>query len=239
VDYVVAFVGPRGAGKTLSMSYLAIRDMLAGRPVFANYDIHWNGHRSQPLDTADWLTLSSKLDGATICLAEIQLWADSRRTLTVMNRLLGYLTMQTRKRAMSFYYTIQEFSWLDARLRWLTDVLIFCQDVAPTPWGRQNKLERGTLINWLVYDLSGLISGKPYQLLGRLRLKAKPLWQAYDSYQTFEPWEGFSKVSVKADEYVIDARGQELMPQKPLTCIGDIIGPAVRQARRGRKRGKT
>jgi len=209
MEYVVAFTGPRGAGKTISMTFLALRDLLAGREVLANFEIEKDGYRSKPLMLEDWVSLPESLQGALICIDEIQLWADSRRSMALLNRLLGYLTMQTRKRNLSLYYSIMDLNWIDSRLRWLTDIEIRCQDLFFSPWGKEKGLERGELIKWTPIDITGVISGKPgKQLLPRL-LRAKPLWNCYDSFKPVDVWGGFTQIRVKSSQLVIDLRGEE------------------------------
>jgi len=220
-NLVIAFTGPRGAGKTLTltawvMCYVARH----GGQVWANFAMGWPSPegplwRAMPLEVEQWVSLSPDLAQGVVCIDEIQHFADSRRSNTVLNRLLGYLTMQSRKRQLSLYYTVQNMQWLDKRIQWLTDIEVACRDLALTPWGREKELERGRLIGLTVIDHSGYLSGQPGARC-QLVLRGYRFWGAYDTYQVRDVWEAMSRVEVKADRLVIDARSvsDEALPAK-------------------------
>jgi energy-coupling factor transporter ATP-binding protein EcfA2 len=230
---VVAITGPRGSGKTLLMTYLAIIDMKRGRSVLANYNIGGRVRtglvQSQPLNFENLLAMSESLQQCVACIDEINLWFDSTRWMTQGNKLLGILLQQMRKRSMSLYYTSQNFRWNENRLRWQTDLLVFCQDMCRTPEGMEQKLSPGEYIRISIMDLSGYLTGKPYDQSGEVTsaiLESKPIWQYYDTYNVVDPWQAMSKVELKRPKLTVDIGGarkeQQEEEYEPMPSLAEI-----------------
>lgn len=198
LSQVVVFTGGRGSGKTISMTVQAIIGMAMGLRCWSNYPIEvtvgheydkgrWNSRllRSEPLSMEGLYTLESGIRVGLVCIDEINLWADSRRSLAVTNQLLSYVFQLIRKRQLSFYLTVQNFLWLDSRLRWQTDALIACEDLHY----RYRNLPKGFVIGQQLQDRSGFYTGHPYEQSGRIytrQLHARPFWGTYDTNREFD-----------------------------------------------------
>lgn len=159
-DLLVGVHGPRGATKTLTVSYLLARKMRMGQTVWNNWPIsfyviepecwddchyHDNGntkfcakckvgrktyYESFPLNFDKLYTFNSEISSGAVGITELQYYAESRTSLRGQNRMLSYQLMQIRKSACSFFYDVQNPKWADNRFAWSDDIKIFCHDLA-------------------------------------------------------------------------------------------------------------
>ena len=193
LSMVWAFTGPRGSGKTLAMTYYALQYMARGLKVWSNYKIAYNnnGYRLEclPLNMDALYTFDEELVQGLVCIDEINLWANSRRSIANTNLLLTSIFQQIRKRGLSFFFTVQEFSWVDNRIRWQVDLQFKCRDNSHTQYGRDKKLKPGEEISIKLIEHSGLISGYTYAETNQVRLFnlfGKPVFNAYNTEEEFD-----------------------------------------------------
>ena len=199
------FIGPRGGGKSSSAAGLAALHMVKGGAVASNLEIKAPcGCVSHDVSLTDLASLDAKLSGALVVIDELPVLFNSKASQSVKNQLMGLFLAQSRKRSISLFYTAQNFMWVDNRIRYLTDVVVSCKDVAVLPYGRKNHIPEGQLIAWRVWDHSGLMTGYPGRSLGSRIFKIGWTHDIYDTYQETDVWEGFSKVEVKKQRIVID-----------------------------------
>lgn len=209
VEWVVGFTGPRGGGKSLEMAYIACRDFLIrGRPVWSNIPMHIElklpnnevvTASSLPLDVKSFFSLSEDLKGGLVCIDELELYAEARRSGSNKNLLLTYIIMQTRKRALSFFFTIQQPQWADNRLRFMSDIMIRSRDIAYTPWGNEKKINQGQYFSMVVEDWSGMLTGYRYQETGYTQtfcLWGVPVWGMYNSYDVVDVFDAITPVDL-------------------------------------------
>lgn len=208
-EWVVGYTGPRGGGKSLDMTFVACHDyLLRGKPVWSNIPIKVELHlpnnevvvaQAFPLDTKLLFTLSDELSGGLVCIDELELYAEARRSQSNKNLLLNYIIMQTRKRALSFFYTIQQPQWADNRLQFMSDLMMRCRDIAYTEWGQENDIQRGHYFSITVEDWSGALTGRKYHETGFSQtfcLWGKPLWGMYNSYDIVDVFEALTPVDL-------------------------------------------
>ena len=209
VEWVVGFTGPRGGGKSLEMAYIACRDyLIRGRPVWSNIPIHIElklpnnevvTASSTPLDVKGFFSLSEDLKGGLVCIDELELYAEARRSGSNKNLLLTYIIMQTRKRALSFFFTIQQPQWADNRLRFMSDIMIRSRDIAYTPWGFEKKINQGQYFSMVVEDWSGMLTGYRYQETGFTQtfcIWGVPVWGMYNSYDVVDVFDALTPVDL-------------------------------------------
>lgn len=235
MDSVVSgMTGPRGSGKTLVMTYLAMQDMANGIPVLANYKIQGPFKKrgsivnveSQPLDLPQLFEMSSSLRQCVAAIDEINLWFESTRAMSNGNRIIGIVLQQIRKRQMSVYWTSQNFDWVYNRIRWQTDTITECMDAAKTPQGREIGLKKGERILLRTRDESGYLTGLPYRLTGLVFpgvLDARPMWGCYNTEEIIDPWEAMAKVEIKRPKLVLDLTGQGDLDSEFYEKQADII----------------
>jgi len=205
VEYVVGFVGHRGGGKSVALCYLALVALASGRKVFANMpiggDFAEGRYDASPLDTNELYSFGQSLQNSVTIIDEMQFTVDARESQTNKNKLMNWLTTQIRKKELSIAYSVQDFMWVDTRVRFQTDILVQCSDLFHTPWGRENHLRRGVEINLKFFDLSGVMTGVPARVSGRpyheINLYAKPLWSMYNSFLLVGQNEAFNRYEIE------------------------------------------
>lgn len=218
---LMGLVGPEGAGKTGAMTYFALKHIAKKGKVltFPGYIVtNGNGKQlSEPLETEEWVTMSPELRDVLICIDEIQNFFNSLKHMTTLNYLFSNLLAQRRHRNLGIIYTVQDWGWLDNRMRWLTHILATCYDLYWSPWGKDQGLERGELISMVFYDVKGFYTGKPWTPSPPFNLKAKSLWGTWDSWCDVDIWSGLSTVKIKKPVYTVDltSPAEEKAPPDP------------------------
>jgi hypothetical protein len=205
---IMGIVGPEGAGKTCGMAYFGLRRIANKGKVltFPGFTItNGNGKQlSEPIETEEWITMPPELRDVLICIDEIQNFFSSSKYMSTLNYLFANFSAQRRHRNMGLVYTVQDWGWLDPRIRWLTHILVTCYDLYWSPWGKEQGLERGELISMIFFDVKGFYTGKPWTPSPPFNLRAKSIWQCYNSFADVDMWSGMSKVNIKKPSYTID-----------------------------------
>lgn len=123
---ICEIVGRFGSGKTLLLTYYALKAIEKNHKVFANYTIK--------SDKASFVTPSNfevKLDSVdtqkqpiSTFLDEVYVWLDSRMSMTKRNLSLSHLILQSRKRHLTIFYTAQMSRTVEMRLSEMADFRI-------------------------------------------------------------------------------------------------------------------
>ena len=216
-SYCIAFNGPRGGGKTLSMSYIASETLDWGLPVWSNYPICGRKHperKATLLDKKALLSMDTEMKFGFLCIDEAQFLGDSRRPGSVSNLLFGYAFMQIRKNYLSIIFTVKDMSWIDSRVRWETDLAFDCRDASKTPLGRAKKIEQGEVIYMNMRDLSGQLTGKRYDETFKIYYMTlcpgHLVWPCYDTSQQVDLMEAMAGVEMNLTKIRIgDERKEE------------------------------
>ena len=210
---IQGITGPEGGGKTLLMAYFGLLHKAYGGRLltFPGFEVTDGKGKviSEQLDIDQWITMPPELRDALICIDEVQNFFNSRRHMSVMNYLFANLAAQRRHRNIGIMYTVQDWGWLDDRLRWLTHVLITCKDLYWSPWGKEQGLKRGELISASFWDVKGFFTGTPWTPGPQRLLQAKNIWPHYNSWADVDIWSGLTKVELKRPRTVIDLTSQE------------------------------
>jgi len=187
---VVGFVGRRGAGKTLAMTFLAyFLKQKYDCKVKTNY---WTAF-SEPVDLYELIHFPQDIRDIVLAVDEIHLWLDSRASMSVLNRLFSLFTTQLRKRNIYFLWTSQMERMLEGRVWWQTDILVKCQ----TPdYGRTLYLD--------FIDLWGQWR-RPEDVVLRVLPQADRFWKLYHTDQLFNPVESLKKVTLVREEVFVGA----------------------------------
>ncbi len=192
-DLLIGVHGPRGATKTLTVSFLIAKKMRMGMPAWTNWPISfwviepdcWDkcniknpkycaickrGHKtyyeSFPLNFDKLYTFNSEISDGACGITELQYYAESRTSGRGQNRMLSYQLMQIRKSAMSFFYDVQNPRWADNRFSWSDDVKIFCRDLAKMNYDLASvghEIQEGEYSHWMIRDISGVLTGVQYE----------------------------------------------------------------------------
>lgn len=208
----MGFIGPEGSGKTCGMTYFALKHIAAGGKVqtFPGYTVTDGRGKvlSKPLQIEDWITMDPDFRDRLICIDEIQNFFNSMKHMSTINYLFTNLAAQRRHRNLGILYTLQDWGWLDNRVRWLTHVLANCWDLYWSPWGKEQGVKRGELISVTLYDVKGFHTGRPWTPAGPFTLKAKPIWDCFDSFADVDMFSGLSKIDIKKPKITIDLTGE-------------------------------
>src|SRR4030042_3942033 len=124
-DLLIGAHGPRGATKTLTISFLLAKKLRAGMPAWTNWPISFyvveptcydvcdrhdlcatckKGHKtyyeSMPLNFDKLYTFNSEISDGVVGITELQYYAEARTSGRGQNRMLSYQLMQIRKSAL-------------------------------------------------------------------------------------------------------------------------------------------
>ncbi|HUW08439.1 MAG TPA: hypothetical protein VM537_01860, partial [Anaerolineae bacterium] len=163
-EYVIGIHGPRGAGKDAYGSYLACCYMLAGATCKSNMPI-WGTFsegkvQSEELDISELYKFGQDFEkNVVIYLSEIDKLIPRRRSMSTGNMLLDVLATQIGKKGITIIANTQDWFWLDDQWVYQTDIIVYCQDAAYTPWGREEDLEEGYMTLVSIYNISGVLPG--------------------------------------------------------------------------------
>lgn len=220
IDSIIrGFGGARGAGKSDSLAYWGIVAMAVELPVWANFPIrahyvNYAGHlrelESMPLYFKDLFNMSEKIRGGLILIDEYQDWASAFASMTTQNKLLNGFWAQIRKNDLSFYYAAKKSRWIDLRTREETDLETTCMD--GRFWGKGNpSARRGETVYWWTKDMSGMLTGRPYDEYPRMireRFNAKMVWGSFDTKQRFDIFEALRGIKLDLEKDVITDKQQ-------------------------------
>jgi len=218
---VVGAVGPRGSGKTLLLVLLSLIDMARGRQCNSNVKIKGAMRKqggkvidveSQDLTFVQLVTMAEELRNATVSIDEINMLFDAMSFQSTGSKLFNAFMQQIRKRGNALYYTTQNFRWVDNRIRFQTDLLVQCMDMYHTPYGKEAGLQRGEVISLITRDLSGWLTGKPYDKDENPQsfhstMEGKPLWDYYDTEHVISPFEGMMQINLLKRKMNMDVSG--------------------------------
>jgi hypothetical protein len=209
------------------MTYFGLKHIaLGGRLLaFPGYEItDGKGGKvlSEPVDIDSWFSLPPDFRDLIIAVDEIQNFFNSLKHMTVLNYLFSALMAQRRHRNLGLFYTVQEWGWLDNRIRWLTHILVTCNDLYHTPWGKEEGIKRGELTSATFWDCKGFITGHPWECIGQYMLRGTELHGCFDSYCDVDMFAGMTKVVIKKPQTTIDLRAQDEGEIHDATPPGDV-----------------
>ena len=233
-SYVLAFVGPRGAGKTATMSLFAAKAMLIwGKRVISNYAIKFRGvdihgkskvYQSEPLDIFELLTFDGKFNGCIFLLDEAASLISHMASTTWRNRLLSLFFQQIRKGRNSLMYSVQNSAWVDKSLRWQVDCIFWCRDASRRY--SDGHLKRGQVFLMDVQDISGQWTGYSYderEIMYPFKVKGQKLWDVYDSYETQDVFESLARVDMQRSSRKVGPGQTSKVDSKCLEAATSII----------------
>lgn len=123
---LIGIVGELGTGKTLTLTYLLLRDKIKyNRYIVTNY---WTAFSDRiirhPMDI-------EYVSDCSLGLDELWLWLDSRMTFSNTNRVLANILRRSRKVGVDVYFTTHNIRNIDYRLRQVVDLWVVPEYVSP------------------------------------------------------------------------------------------------------------
>ncbi len=264
-SYIWVFSGVRGAGKTTTMTYFAIKtEYMNGLRLLSNYPIEYrldyvNGDsrvvRAEPLDIYRLLCFDNEYHNCLIVLDEAPDIISHMASMTWKNRLLNIFVRQLRKNHNSLFLGAQQFELIDKSMRWQTDIIVECTDASRKyGWGTEH---RGKCVMLRIRDNSGMWTGECYDEAIRrqnssfikhfhdpaLKIKLFPrvLWgdeyhrPVYDTYYQQDVFESLKKVDMKMDSYEVRDKGAE---EAKVQANSEILTKAAPFIEEGLVKGK-
>lgn len=150
---IIAYVGRRGSGKTLSMIRQAYVDYKKGRKIYSNMvGLNFPFEKLTKDALMSFMNEDNKLSNCVILIDEIHMIMDSRLSMSHRNLLLSYLTLQTRKRDVDMYYTTQTWGQVDRRMRQQTDLVVQCNTLKKKVNGVEYVYVRNILVDPYILD---------------------------------------------------------------------------------------
>ena len=117
--------GQMNNGKTLVLTFHALKDYLEGRKIITNYNINIP-HYEINKDYLTYLAVKQPdTTGLSFFLDELWLWLDSRNAMS--NKILSYFFLQSSKNDTRVYLSVQRDNQLDIRVRENAHVILKCE----------------------------------------------------------------------------------------------------------------
>ena len=201
---VICYTGPRGSGKSLAMTKSAMKYMAHRIPCWSNCGIHFevsslgNGRpggyfESLPFDINAFRAFEQEYTDGVVCIDEVPLWADSRRSMSVANILLNKVFTLIRKRNLVVLLTAQSEDWLDNRIKFQIDALVHCYDLSYL----NHNFKKGTMIAMTIMDKSGIYRGRPGFTWQRTLKGAQKYWDCFNSWQEQDPVQAMADIRIE------------------------------------------
>jgi len=224
---ILGIIGPEGAGKSCLMTYFGLLHVARGGKLraFPGFEIT-DGHNkvlSVPLEFEEWVTLPPELRDILIDIDEIGNFFGSDRYMAWINKLFAGVAGQRRHRNIGIHYTVQDWGELDPRIRRKTHVLVICKDLYWSPWGKEQEVKRGELISATFFDVLGFFTGEPWSPGPQFLLRAKGIWQHYNSFSDVDIFAGMTKVKFKKPTITIDLTGGPEEDEQPAAGAKDRV----------------
>lgn len=155
--------GRQGSGKTLTMSAIGLFLANAMKlKLYANYSLFSSIYLPN-------LQALEYLDTGVVCLDEVWLWLDSRRSSKNID--ISPLILQARKKGLLIMWNAQNEGQVDLRLRENTDYMLFME---------RNRTDRRitlTTVDWQYGDI-----GRRLEIR-----KPEVIYDLYDSFEVLKP----------------------------------------------------
>lgn len=112
-----AIEGELGAGKTISLTYLAWYNWFTkGRKIYANYDLY-----GIPFIKINSVPSIDKMSDGFVAFDEMWLWVDSYASKDKKTKLISDILLKSRKRFLTLCFTTQDMMQVARRVRKICD----------------------------------------------------------------------------------------------------------------------
>lgn len=114
---LIGIIGELGSGKTLSLTYMALRNYYKNKTIYSNYKLNFP---YKPISNVDDIV---GMKNGFLCADELWTWVDSRVSGSKKNKFITMVLAKSRKRGIDIGYTAQYFKSIDVRIRSVTDFI--------------------------------------------------------------------------------------------------------------------
>ena len=173
---IIALIGDKGGGKTLTMTALGKMFQSQGMTIFANYTLHDTEY--EHIEFSDIVEFPEFLHDGVILIDEAHIGTDAYAFFTKRVKEITKFATQTRKRKLIFIYTTQIFTQTAKRLRALTNYIVYC-----------NPADYPDLFELRIHNREGDNDG----YIKTLYLDGEPFYPFYDTNEIIELKENLKK----------------------------------------------
>lgn len=157
---LIAVTGPIGSGKTLFMTRCLYREKIKNPEVCLATNYKLNNMEFRYITTEDLFSLKSELKDTTLGIDEFHIFLDSRAFMKATNQQLTHFILQTRHLGVNLYFTTQDISQVDIRLRKQLDFLAYCTRTFYEDYFRIKIIDYRDILNVRQNDF--IYNGAPY-----------------------------------------------------------------------------
>jgi len=219
-DYVQILYGPRGGGKSVTAVAISTVDgLVRGIPVVSNVPISFNvvntsgtkfNLQSLPFDADEFAEGNDNLYYKRLFIDEGNYLTDRLRSTSNKNLALTDILQQARKFRMVVTFATINWAWLDPRLTGsLADVLIECNDLHYTAWGKHRGLRKGERIIWDITDKSGKLTGRQNVRVMKTTFYGRAFWGTFNTFNYIKPSDARRKLRSQTMKFVTGDDGQQ------------------------------
>lgn len=179
---LIAIIGNVGSGKTILEVRYAKKDAENNRKIITNLNLFSIPYEIFKIEEFLNNEYNEKLNNASVFLDEITMYMDCRLSGSKQNLLMGYLVLQSRKRGIDIYATMQDLDLIDYKrfVKYL-NIVVFCQKVYANI--KDNKtIELEHLRNYTIVELD-----KTHNNITQFNMDIRPYFKYYDTNQIIEP----------------------------------------------------
>lgn len=117
---LIAIIGDLGAGKTLTMTYLAVYNWYKKHPkIYTNYHL-----KGIPFTYVNSLEQLNEMKQGMFFGDEFWMWVDCRAHRSKRNMAIDKIIAMSRKRGVHIFYTCRNIMRMDIRIREHTDFIV-------------------------------------------------------------------------------------------------------------------
>jgi hypothetical protein len=123
---LIGITGPIGSGKTLFMTRCIYKEKIRRPEVTIATNYKLNKIPFKFISAQDLFDIKAQLKDTVMGIDEFHIFLDSRAFMKPSNQQLTHFILQTRHLGVNLYFTTQDISQVDIRLRKQLDFLAYC-----------------------------------------------------------------------------------------------------------------
>lgn len=206
-DYVIGICSPRGTGKSALLAYYSLNGLAKKEHVFTNLPLFPDRaaiyQTPDPLILDQLLSFDPVLDKAVLGIEELHTWIQKKRPMATSAIMADEFLRQIRKRVIRVLFTDQSLR-LPRDVERDVDMYIQGLDMRWTDYGRENNIPKGTMFLYQATDMSTRFTGHYLKRWQFTLTFANRLWQLFDSYKIYDPFQAFKKYKIVGGEVEFD-----------------------------------
>lgn len=175
-NIIISISGHKGSGKTTLLTFFLYSEYTEKikEKVFSNYGLKFH---FKWLNAFDMIENTQLLENSSIGIDELHEYADSRSSGTLQNKRISDFFLQSRHFSSNIYYTTQFIDQVDKRIRRITDIDIFIENM----YIDSDNDGDNDLFSFVIYDT------RNREITKRV-FYATPIFKLFDSKERINPF---------------------------------------------------